>query len=67
MLGPAGQLVSMIQSTVMISRAQTRITDHRASVTLHRLDAVMEGELDELLDAVHLYMAAEAEKEALGS
>jgi peptide chain release factor 1 len=46
---------------------QTRITDHRAGVTLHRLDAVMEGELDELLDAVHLYMAAEAEKAALGS
>ncbi len=46
---------------------QTRVTDHRAGVTLHRLDAVMEGELDELLDAVHLYMAAEAEKAALGS
>ena len=27
MQGPAGQLVSMIQSTVMICRAQTRITD----------------------------------------
>ena len=27
MLGPAGQLVSMIQSTVMICRAQTRISD----------------------------------------
>jgi len=27
MLGPAGQLVSMIQSTVMICRAQTKITD----------------------------------------
>jgi len=27
MLGPAGQLLSMIQSTVMICRAQTRITD----------------------------------------
>ena len=46
---------------------QSRITDHRAGVTLHRLDDVIEGELDELLDAVHLYMVAEAEKAALGS
>jgi peptide chain release factor 1 len=44
---------------------QSRITDHRAGVTLHRLDAVIEGELDELLDAVHVYMAAEAEKAAV--
>ncbi|MEE2679618.1 MAG: peptide chain release factor 1 [Myxococcota bacterium] len=46
---------------------QSRITDHRANVTLHRLDAVVQGELDELLDAVHVHMAAEAEKEALGT
>ncbi len=44
---------------------QSRITDHRAGVTLHRLEAVIEGELDELLDAVHVYMAAEAEKQAM--
>jgi peptide chain release factor 1 len=46
---------------------QSRITDHRAHVTLHRLEAVVEGELDELLDAVHLHLAAEAEKQALES
>ncbi|MGH0031546.1 MAG: peptide chain release factor 1 [Myxococcota bacterium] len=39
---------------------QTRITDHRAGVTLHRLDAALEGDLDELLDAVHAHMNAEA-------
>jgi peptide chain release factor 1 len=39
---------------------QTRVTDHRAGVTLHRLDAIVEGELDELLDAVHTHMNAEA-------
>jgi peptide chain release factor 1 len=33
---------------------QSRITDHRAGVTLHQLPAVLEGELDALLDAVHL-------------
>jgi len=46
---------------------QSRVTDHRANVTLHRLDAVIQGELNELLDAVHVHMAAEAEKEALGT
>ncbi len=37
---------------------QSRVTDHRAGVTLHKLDAVLEGELDELLDAVASFMAA---------
>jgi peptide chain release factor 1 len=37
---------------------QSRITDHRAGVTLHKLDAVLEGDLDELLDAVASHMAA---------
>ncbi len=31
---------------------QTRVTDHRAGITLHRLATIMEGDLDELLDAV---------------
>jgi len=46
---------------------QSRVTDHRAGFTLHRLEAVLEGDLDELLDAVHVQMAAEAEAEALRS
>jgi peptide chain release factor 1 len=46
---------------------QSRLTDHRAGVTLHRLEAVLEGDLDELLDAVHVQMAAAAEAEALRS
>ena len=37
---------------------QSRVTDHRAGVTLHKLDAVLEGDLDELLDAVASHMAA---------
>jgi peptide chain release factor 1 len=44
---------------------QSRVTDHRAGVTVHRLETIVEGELDELLDAVHLEMAARAETEAL--
>jgi peptide chain release factor 1 len=31
---------------------QNRVTDHRAGMTLHRLDAVMLGDLDEFIDAL---------------
>src|SRR5512144_604086 len=31
---------------------QTRITDHRVGLTLYKLDRVLDGELDELLDAL---------------
>ncbi len=33
---------------------QGRITDHRINLTLYKLDAVMEGDLDELIDALTL-------------
>jgi len=39
---------------------QSRVTDHRAGVTLHKLEAVVEGDLDELLDAVHATLNAQA-------
>jgi peptide chain release factor 1 len=42
---------------------QTRVTDHRIELTLHRLPAIIEGDLDELLDA----LAHEAEADALAS
>ena len=42
---------------------QSRITDHRAGVTLHKLDAVLAGEMGELLDAVHAQIAAAREGE----
>jgi peptide chain release factor 1 len=31
---------------------QTRVTDHRINLTLHKLDRVLEGELDEIIDAL---------------
>ncbi len=40
---------------------QSRVTDHRAGVTLHKLDALLTGEMDELLDAVHSNLAAARE------
>ena len=42
---------------------QSRITDHRAGVTLHQLEATLEGDLDELLDAVRAHFDAEAARE----
>jgi len=33
---------------------QGRVTDHRINLTLYRLDAVMDGELDEIIDALTL-------------
>lgn len=45
---------------------QTRVTDHRIGLTLHKLDAVLEGDLDEIIDAL---AAAEEESQlkAIGS
>jgi peptide chain release factor 1 len=38
---------------------QTRVTDHRIGLTLHRLPAVLEGDLDELIDALSAAEQAE--------
>ena len=43
---------------------QSRVTDHRVGVTLHKLDQVIEGNMDELLDAVHVGLAQAAEQVA---
>ncbi len=43
---------------------QSRVTDHRVGVTLHKLDQVIEGNMDELLDAVHVGLARAAEQVA---
>jgi peptide chain release factor 1 len=40
---------------------ENRVTDHRVKVTLHRLDAVLDGELDELTEA----LSAEERRRAL--
>ena len=31
---------------------QNRVTDHRIGLTLHRLDQVLEGDLDEIVEAL---------------
>ena len=39
---------------------QGRVTDHRIGLTLHRIDAILDGDLDELLNA--LITADQAER-----
>ena len=41
-------------------RPPRRITDHRIGLTLYKIDQIMNGDLDELIDA--LVMADQAEK-----
>ena len=41
---------------------QNRISDHRIGLTLHKLDAVMEGDLNELIEALTHYYQTEALK-----
>ncbi len=43
---------------------QGRITDHRIKVTLHRMDSFLDGDLDEMIDALIAYNQAELLKSA---
>lgn len=42
---------------------QNRVTDHRIGLTLHKLEQVLEGELDEIIDALITHYQAERLKE----
>jgi len=42
---------------------QNRVTDHRVGFTLHKLDRVMEGEIDELIEAVSSSLEADELRE----
>jgi len=41
---------------------QGRVTDHRIGLTLYRLDSILEGELDEIIDALTTHYQTEALK-----
>ena len=43
---------------------QNRVTDHRINLTLYKLDTIIEGDLDELIDALRVAAGEEALKEA---
>lgn len=42
---------------------QNRVTDHRIGLTLHKLEQVLEGDLDEIIDALITHYQAERLKE----
>ena len=43
---------------------QNRVTDHRINLTLYKLDTIMNGDMDELIEALKLAAGEEALKEA---
>ena len=43
---------------------QGRVTDHRINLTLYKLDAIMNGELDDLIEPLKIAAGEEALKEA---
>jgi peptide chain release factor 1 len=43
---------------------QNRLTDHRIGLTLHQLDRVMDGKIDDIIEALTTYYQAEKLKEA---
>ncbi len=43
---------------------QGRVTDHRIGLTLHKIDRILEGDLDELVEALIAHYQAEALREA---
>jgi peptide chain release factor 1 len=42
---------------------QNRVTDHRINLTLYKLEAILEGQLDELIDALTTHYQSEALKQ----
>lgn len=43
---------------------QGRVTDHRINLTLYKLDAIMEGDIDPLVDALSAHYNAKALQDA---
>ena len=46
---------------------QTRVTDHRIGLTVHRLQEILDGDLDVVLDPLLAHVQAERLKEEIGS
>jgi peptide chain release factor 1 len=44
---------------------QNRVSDHRIGLTIYKLDGIMEGRLDELIDPLAMHFRTEAIKESL--
>ena len=46
---------------------QSRVTDHRIGLTLYKLDEIMNGDLDEIIDALVTAQRAEQLKEQMNA
>ena len=46
---------------------QSRVTDHRIGLTLYKLDEIMNGDLDEIIDALVTAQRAEQLKEQMNN
>jgi peptide chain release factor 1 len=44
---------------------ENRVSDHRIGLTLHRLDAIMDGDLAEILDTLNTHYQTERLKKEL--
>ena len=51
-VGDLGPEARRFVDWLVSAEGQKAITDYRINVTLHKLDRIMDGELDELLDAL---------------
>jgi peptide chain release factor 1 len=47
--------------------SQSRVTDHRIGLTLYKLEEILDGDLDELIQALTTYYQTESLKQAVGS
>lgn len=45
--------------------SQGRVTDHRIGLTLHKIETILDGDLDELIDALITYYQSESLKQAV--
>ena len=39
---------------------QGRVTDHRVGLTLYRLDSILQGDIDEIIDSLATYYQSQA-------
>jgi peptide chain release factor 1 len=46
--------------------SQSRVTDHRIGLTLYKLEEILDGDLDELIQALTTYYQTESLKQAVG-
>jgi peptide chain release factor 1 len=44
---------------------QGRVTDHRIGLTLHKIEIILDGDLDELIDALITYHQSESLRQAV--